>query len=54
MLLSVALCLSSGFGGPGTFVVVFLHIFMKVIQVFGDESFTNPEKASERFLSGLK
>ena len=44
MVMSVQLCRSSGFGGPGTFVVVFLHIFIKLIQLFGDDAFTNPER----------
>ena len=46
MVMSVQLCRSSGFGGPGTFVVVFLHIFIKLIHFFGDDAFTNPEKVS--------
>lgn len=44
MVVAVKLCQSSGFGGPGTFVVVFLHMFIKLIQLFGDDDFTNPEK----------
>lgn len=44
MVVAVKLCQSSGFGGPGTFVVVFLHMFIKLIQLFGDDDFTNPER----------
>jgi len=46
MAVAVKLCQSSGFGGPGTFVVVFLHMFIKLIQLFGDDDFTNPERVS--------
>lgn len=48
MCASVNLCQSSGFGGPGTFVVVFLHMFIKLLQLFGDDDLTNPERVSER------
>lgn len=48
MFVSVTLCQSSGFGGPGTFVVVFLHMFIKLIQLFGDDDFTNPEGVSPK------
>ncbi|CAN0287877.1 unnamed protein product, partial [Discosporangium mesarthrocarpum] len=39
--MSVQLCRSSGFGGPGTFAVVFLHMFGKMIKLFGDDAVTN-------------
>ena len=50
MAVAVKLCQSSGFGGPGTFVVVFLHMFIKLIQLFGDDDFTNPERVRQQRL----
>ncbi|CAM9719523.1 unnamed protein product, partial [Ectocarpus sp. 4 AP-2014] len=44
MFVSVKLCQSSGFGGPGTFVVVFLHMFIKLLQLFGDDDFADSER----------
>lgn len=47
MVMSVQLCRSSGLGGPGTFILVFLHMFIKLIQLFGDDAFTDPEKVRQ-------
>ena len=41
--MSVQLCRSSGLGGPGTVVIVFVHIFIKLLHLFGDDAFTNPD-----------
>ncbi|CAM9261345.1 unnamed protein product [Ascophyllum nodosum] len=43
MVMSVQLCRSSGLGGPGTVVIVFVHIFIKLLHLFGDDAFTNPD-----------
>lgn len=43
LVISVQLCRLSGFGGPGTFAVVFLHIFIKLIALFGDDALTKIE-----------
>lgn len=47
MVMSVQLCRLSGLGGPGTFILVFLHMFIKLIQLFGDDAFTDPERVRQ-------